>query len=137
MFKRILVSLVVVIGCAMAFLVLESRRNDPVQVVNILLRAYDSSKGTFNDVSGDIKWDGFDSVGYKDLGNGDINVYFGDLQFEIRGSDYDNEKLMASLHTLGIELRKDKKTGAVTMFYLGKPANTFGRFKSEGPSKVY
>lgn len=137
MFKRILTSLVLIIAVCTVFLILESRRNDPAQVVNILLRAYDTHKGTFNDVSGDINWDGFNSVGYKDLGDGNVNIYFGDLQFEIHKEDYNNDKLMASLKTLGIELRKDKDTGTVSMYYMGKPANTFGKFKSEGPDKIY
>lgn len=122
---QILVTTIMLVLVGMTYVYLNTRQNDPMEVVALIKKNINPKDGSIMDYAGDINFRGFDSVGYAPIDDTGVRIFFGDLQFDMKKKDFENEKLMENLKVIGFEIGRSKKTGRVVVKYKGEPVKLY------------
>ena len=84
------------------YVYLNSSAQDPGKVVQYIYKRYDPMKKQFNDLTGEIGFDGVDTLGMDQLSNNKVRIKFGTMLFDLTPDDLKNESLMKMLKTMGM-----------------------------------
>lgn len=104
------------------FYIMNTGSNDPRKAAELLAKNT-SVRGELLDYAGDIDYHG--NAGYEYLENGDFRIYFGNLQFDMKPKDFEDEKLIGLLNKSGITFKKSKKTGKLYALYKGEKLDEY------------
>lgn len=122
---RILITTVALVLASVAYVYLNTRQNDPMEIVALIKKNINPKDGSIMDYAGDINFRGFDSIGYIPIDDTRVRIFFGDLQFEMKKEDFENEQLMENLKAIGFEIVRSKKTGKIVVKYKGEPVKLY------------
>lgn len=122
---RILITTVALVLASVTYVYLNTRQNDPMEIVALIKKNINPKDGSIMDYAGDINFRGFDSIGYIPIDDTRVRIFFGDLQFEMKKEDFENEQLMENLKTIGFEIVRSKKTGKIVVKYKGEPVKLY------------
>lgn len=96
-----------------------------MEIVALIKKNINPKDGSIMDYAGDINFRGFDSIGYIPIDDTRVRIFFGDLQFEMKKEDFENEQLMENLKAIGFEIVRSKKTGKIVVKYKGEPVKLY------------
>lgn len=85
-----------------SYIYLNSSAQDPSKVVQYIYKRYDPMKKQFNDLTGEIGFDGIDTLGMDQINNNKVRIKFGTMLFDLTPDDLKNEGLMKMLKTMGM-----------------------------------
>lgn len=85
-----------------SYIYLNSSAQDPSKVVQYIYKRYDPMKKQFNDLTGEIGFDGIDTLGMDQINNNKVRIKFGTMLFDLTPDDLKNESLMKMLKTMGM-----------------------------------
>lgn len=85
-----------------SYIYLNSSAQDPSTVVQYIYKRYDPMKKQFNDLTGEIGFDGIDTLGMDQINNNKVRIKFGTMLFDLTPDDLKNEGLMEMLKTMGM-----------------------------------
>lgn len=85
-----------------SYIYLNSSAQDPSKVVQYIYKRYDPMKKQFNDLTGEIGFDGIDTLGMDQINNNKVRIKFGTMLFDLTPDDLKNEGLMNMLKTMGM-----------------------------------
>lgn len=85
-----------------SYVYLNSSAQDPSKVVQYIYKRYDPMKKQFNDLTGEIGFDGIDTLGMDQINNNKVRIKFGTMLFDLTPDDLKNEGLMKMLKTMGM-----------------------------------
>lgn len=85
-----------------SYIYLNSSAQDPSKVVQYIYKRYDPMKKQFNDLTGEIGFDGIDTLGMDQINNNKVRIKFGTMLFDLTQDDLKNESLMKMLKTMGM-----------------------------------
>lgn len=85
-----------------SYIYLNSSAQDPSKVVQYIYKRYDPMKKQFNDLTGEIGFDGIDTLGMDQINNNKVRIKFGTMLFDLTTDDLKNESLMKMLKTMGM-----------------------------------
>jgi len=122
---RILITTVALVLASVTYVYLNTRQNDPMEIVALIKKNINPKDGSIMDYAGDINFRGFDSIGYIPIDDTRVRIFFGDLQFEMKKEDFENEQLMENLKAIGFEIVRSKKTGKIVVKYKGEPVKLY------------
>lgn len=122
---RILITTIALVLASVTYVYLNTRQNDPMEIVALIKKNINPKDGSIMDYAGDINFRGFDSIGYIPIDDTRVRIFFGDLQFEMRKEDFENEQLMENLKAIGFEIVRSKKTGKIVVKYKGEPVKLY------------
>lgn len=122
---RILITTIALVLASVTYVYLNTRQNDPMEIVALIKKNINPKDGSIMDYAGDINFRGFDSIGYIPIDNTRVRIFFGDLQFEMKKEDFENEQLMENLKAIGFEIVRSKKTGKIVVKYKGEPVKLY------------
>ena len=122
---RILVTTIALVLASVTYVYLNTRQNDPMEIVALIKKNINPKDGSIMDYAGDINFRGFDSIGYIPVDDTRVRIFFGDLQFEMKKEDFENEQLMENLKAIGFEIVRSKKTGKIVVKYKGEPVKLY------------
>lgn len=122
---RILVTTLALVLASVTYVYLNTRQNDPMEVVALIKKNINPKDGSIMDYAGDINFRGLDSVGYIPIDDTQVRIFFGDLQFDMKKDDFENEQLMENLKVIGFEIGRNKKTGKIVVKYKGEPVKLY------------
>lgn len=122
---RILVTTIALVLASVTYVYLNTRQNDPMEIVALIKKNINPKDGSIMDYAGDINFRGFDSIGYIPIDDTRVRIFFGDLQFEMKKEDFENEQLMENLKAIGFEIVRSKKTGKIVVKYKGEPVKLY------------
>lgn len=122
---RILITTIALVLASVTCVYLNTRQNDPMEIVALIKRNINPKDGSIMDYAGDINFRGFDSIGYIPIDDTRVRIFFGDLQFEMKKEDFENEQLMENLKAIGFEIVRSKKTGKIVVKYKGEPVKLY------------
>lgn len=122
---RILITTVALVLASVTYVYLNTRQNDPMEIVALIKKNINPKDGSIMDYAGDINFRGFDSIGYIPIDDTRVHIFFGDLQFEMKKEDFENEQLMENLKAIGFEIVRSKKTGKIVVKYKGEPVKLY------------
>lgn len=114
-----LTTVFIVLACAL-FYNLNTRQNDPMEVIALIKKNINPKDGSILDYAGDIDFRGLDSVGYAQVDDDTLRIYFGNLQMDINQDVINTDEMRTQLKAIGITLRQDKKTHEVIVQYHGQ-----------------
>lgn len=114
-----LTTVFIVLACAL-FYNLNTRQNDPMEVISLIKKNINPKDGSILDYAGDIDYRGLDSVGYAQVDDDTLRIYFGNLQMDIDQDVINTDEMRTQLKAIGITLRQDKKTHEVIVQYHGQ-----------------
>lgn len=114
-----LTTVFIVLACAL-FYNLNTRQNDPMEVITLIKKNINPKDGSILDYAGDIDFRGLDSVGYAQVDDDTLRIYFGNLQMDINQDVINTDEMRTQLKAIGITLRQDKKTHEVIVQYHGQ-----------------
>lgn len=114
-----LTTVFIVLACAL-FYNLNTRQNDPMEVISLIKKNINPKDGSILDYAGDIDFRGLDSVGYAQVDDDTLRIYFGNLQMDIDQDVINTDEMRTQLKAIGITLRQDKKTHEVIVQYHGQ-----------------
>lgn len=121
----ILITTVALVLASVTYVYLNTRQNDPMEIVALIKKNINPKDGSIMDYAGDINFRGFDSIGYIPIDDTRVRIFFGDLQFEMKKEDFENEQLMENLKAIGFEIVRSKKTGKIVVKYKGEPVKLY------------
>ncbi len=122
---RILITTIALVLASVTCVYLNTRQNDPMEIVALIKKNINPKDGSIMDYAGDINFRGFDSIGYIPIDDTRVRIFFGDLQFEMKKEDFENEQLMENLKAIGFEIVRSKKTGKIVVKYKGEPVKLY------------
>lgn len=122
---RILITTIALVLASITYVYLNTRQNDPMEIVALIKKNINPKDGSIMDYAGDINFRGFDSIGYIPIDDTRVRIFFGDLQFEMKKEDFENEQLMENLKAIGFEIVRNKKTGKIVVKYKGEPVKLY------------
>ena len=122
---RILITTLALVLASATYVYLNTRQNDPMEVVALIKKNINPKDGSIMDYAGDINFRGLDSVGYIPISDTQVRIFFGDLQFDMKKDDFENEQLMENLKAIGFEIGRNKKTGKIVVKYKGEPVKLY------------
>ena len=122
---RILITTIALVLASVTYVYLNTRQNDPMEIVALIKKNINPKDGSIMDYAGDINFRGFDSIGYIPIDDTRVRIFFGDLQFEMKKKDFENEQLMENLKAIGFEIVRSKKTGKIVVKYKGEPVKLY------------
>lgn len=122
---RILVTTIALVLASVTYVYLNTRQNDPMEIVALIKKNINPKDGSIMDYAGDINFRGFDSIGYIPIDDTRVRIFFGDLQFEMKKEDFENEQLMENLKAIGFEIVRSKKTVKIVVKYKGEPVKLY------------
>ena len=122
---RILITTIALVLASVTYVYLNTRQNDPMEIVALIKKNINPKDGSIMDYAGDINFRGFDSIGYIPIDDTRVRIFFGDLQFEMKKEDFENEQLMENLKAIGFEIVRSKKTGKIVVKYKGEPVKLY------------
>lgn len=122
---RILITTIALVLASVTYVYLNTRQNDPMEIVVLIKKNINPKDGSIMDYAGDINFRGFDSIGYIPIDDTRVRIFFGDLQFEMKKEDFENEQLMENLKAIGFEIVRSKKTGKIVVKYKGEPVKLY------------
>ena len=122
---RILVTTLALVLASVTYVYLNTRQNDPMEVVALIKKNINPKDGSIMDYAGDINFRGLDSIGYIPIDDTQVRIFFGDLQFDMKKDDFENEQLMENLKAIGFEIGRNKKTGKIVVKYKGEPVKLY------------
>ena len=85
-----------------SYIYLNRSAQDPSKVVQYIYKRYDPMKKQFNDLTGEIGFDGIDTLGMDQINNNKVRIKFGTMLFDLTPDDLKNEDLMKMLKTMGM-----------------------------------
>lgn len=85
-----------------SYIYLNSSAQDPSKVVQYIYKRYDPMKKQFNDLTGEIGFDGIDTLGMDQINNNKVRIKFGTMLFDLTPDDLKDEGLMKMLKTMGM-----------------------------------
>ena len=122
---RILITTIALVLASVTYVYLNTRQNDPMEIVALIKKNINPKDGSIMDYAGDINFRGYDSIGYIPIDDTRVRIFFGDLQFEMKKEDFENEQLMENLKAIGFEIVRSKKTGKIVVKYKGEPVKLY------------
>lgn len=122
---RILITTIALVLASVTYVYLNTRQNDPMEIVALIKKNINPKDDSIMDYAGDINFRGFDSIGYIPIDDTRVRIFFGDLQFEMKKEDFENEQLMENLKAIGFEIVRSKKTGKIVVKYKGEPVKLY------------
>lgn len=122
---RILITTIALVLASVTYVYLNTRQNNPMEIVALIKKNINPKDGSIMDYAGDINFRGFDSIGYIPIDDTRVRIFFGDLQFEMKKEDFENEQLMENLKAIGFEIVRSKKTGKIVVKYKGEPVKLY------------
>lgn len=122
---RILITTIALVLASVTYVYLNTRQNDPMEIVALIKKNINPKDGSIMDYAGDINFRGFDSIGYIPIDDTRVRIFFGDLQFEMKKEDFENEQLMENLKAIGFEIVRSKKTGKIVVKYKGESVKLY------------
>lgn len=86
---RILITTIALVLASVTYVYLNTRQNDPMEIVALIKKNINPKDGSIMDYAGDINFRGFDSIGYIPIDDTRVRIFFGDLQFEMKKEDFE------------------------------------------------
>lgn len=72
---QILVTTIMLVLVGMTYVYLNTRQNDPMEVVALIKKNINPKDGSIMDYAGDINFRGFDSVGYAPIDDTGVRIF--------------------------------------------------------------
>lgn len=122
---RIFLTTAFLLACVGGYYYTTTLSADPMDVIALIQRNINPKDGSVTDYAGDINFRGFDSIGYEVIDKNKVRIYFGDVQFDLKTTDLDNERLVNSLAAIGFKI--EQNDGEFHVKYKGKDVKLYGR----------